>query len=126
MATKKQTDSTAKNVEKVVIPAKHHENDTYKPVLFKKYKDEISPAMLAKFNYKSPMEIPHIEKIVINMGVGDATQNAKLIEAAVEDLTAISGQKPVITKAKKSIAVFKVREGQDIGCKVTLRGNRMY
>ena len=95
-------------------------------MLFKKHNEEIAPAMQAKFNYKSSMEIPHLEKIVINMGVGDATQNSKLIDAAVEDLTAISGQKPVITKAKKSIAVFKVREGQEIGCKVTLRGARMY
>ena len=113
-------------VEKVVIPTKYEVKETYQPSLLKKYKEEIKPAMQAKFNYKSSMEIPHIEKIVINMGVGDATQNSKLIDAAVEDLTAISGQKPVITKAKKSIAVFKVREGQEIGCKVTLRGARMY
>ena len=115
------------NVEnKVVIPTSYAVKETYQPALLKKYKEEVAPAMQAKFNYKSSMEIPHLEKIVINMGVGDATQNAKLIEAAVEDLTAISGQKPVITKAKKSIAVFKVREGQEIGCKVTLRGARMY
>ena len=114
------------NNEKVVIPTKYEVKETYKPALLKKYNEEIAPALQAKFNYKSSMQIPHLEKIVINMGVGDATQNAKLIEAAVEDLTAISGQKPVITKAKKSIAVFKVREGQEIGCKVTLRGARMY
>lgn len=112
--------------EKTVIPTKYKASEAYKPVLLKKYKEEIAPAMQAKFNYTSTMQIPRLEKIVINMGVGDATQNAKLIEAAVEDLTAISGQKPVITKAKKSIAVFKVREGQEIGCKVTLRGTRMY
>ena len=115
------------NVEnKVVIPTKYAVNETYQPALLKKYKEEIAPAMQAKFNYKSSMEIPHLEKIVINMGVGDATQNSKLIEAAVADLTQIAGQKPVVTKAKKSIAVFKVREGQEIGCKVTLRGARMY
>ena len=114
------------SVEKVVIPTKYAVKETYKPVLLKKFQEEIAPAMQAKFNYKSSMEIPHLDKIVINMGVGDATQNAKLIDAAVEDLTAIAGQKPVITKAKKSIAVFKVREGQEIGCKVTLRGARMY
>lgn len=125
MATQ-NTNVEATATEKVVIPAKYKANETYKPVLLKKYTDEIAPAMQAKFNYKSPMEIPHIDKIVINIGVGDATQNAKLIEAAVEDLTAISGQKPVVTKAKKSIAVFKVREGQEIGCKVTLRSVRMY
>ena len=115
-----------KEVEKVVIPTKYAKKDVYQPVLLKKYNEEIAPALQAKFNYKSSMETPRLEKIVINMGVGDATQNAKLIEAAVEDLTAISGQKPVITKAKKSIAVFKVREGQQIGCKVTLRSTRMY
>ena len=114
------------NKEQVVIPTKFEAKEAYKPVLLKKYREEIAPALQAKFSYTSTMEIPRLEKIVINMGVGDATQNAKLIEAAVEDLTAISGQKPVITKAKKSIAVFKVREGQEIGCKVTLRGARMY
>ena len=113
-------------VEKVVIPTQYKAQETYKPALLKKYNEEIAPALQAQFNYKSSMEIPRLNKIVINMGVGDATQNAKLIDAAVEDLTAIAGQKPVITKAKKSIAVFKVREGQEIGCKVTLRGARMY
>ncbi len=124
MATNK-TEMNA-STEKVVIPTKYKANDAYKPVLLKKYNDEIAPALQSKFNYKSSMEIPRLVKIVINMGVGDATQNAKLIEAAVDDLTAIAGQKPVITKAKKSIAVFKVREGQEIGCKVTLRGAKMY
>ena len=114
------------NVEKVVIPTKYEVKETYKPALLKKYNEEIAPALQAKFNYKSSMQIPRLVKVVINMGVGDATQNAKFIEAAVEDLTAISGQKPVVTKAKKSIALFKVREGQEIGCKVTLRGARMY
>lgn len=113
----------AKKSEEVVMEKPVAKEHTF---LAKKYKDEIAPAMMAKFNYKSVMEIPHLEKIVINIGVGDATQNAKLMEAAVADLTAISGQKPVITKAKKSIAVFKVRENQEIGCKVTLRGDRMY
>lgn len=112
--------------DNIVIETKYKSQEAYKPVLLKKYNDEIAPAMQAKFNYSSSMEIPRLVKIVINMGVGDATSNAKLIEAAVEDLTAISGQKPVVTKAKKSIAVFKVREGQEIGCKVTLRGARMY
>ena len=115
-----------KKNEQVVIPTKYKAGETYQPVLLKKYKEEIAPAMQAKFNYTSTMQIPRLEKIVINMGVGDATQNAKLLEAAVEDLTAISGQKPIITKARKSIATFKVREGQEIGCKVTLRGARMY
>ena len=94
--------------------------------LKEKYLNEVVPSLQSKHNYKSIMEVPKLEKIVINMGVGDATSNSKLLEAAVEDLKLISGQQPVITKAKKSIAGFKVREGQSIGCKVTLRGENMY
>lgn len=94
--------------------------------LKEKYLNEIVPSLTKKHNYKSVMEVPKLEKIVINMGVGDATSNSKLLEAAVHDLELISGQKPVITKARKSIAGFKVREGQSIGCKVTLRGENMY
>ena len=94
--------------------------------LKEKYLNEVVPSLKEKYNYKSIMEVPKLEKIVINMGVGDATTNSKLLEAAVADLTQISGQKPVITKAKKSIAGFKIREGQSIGCKVTLRGENMY
>ena len=94
--------------------------------LKEKYTNEIIPSLLEKHNYKSIMEVPKLEKIVINIGVGDATTNSKLLDAAVADLEAISGQKPVITKAKKSIAGFKLREGQAIGCKVTLRGERMF
>ena len=90
------------------------------------YKSLMEVPKLEKYNYKSLMEVPKLEKIVINMGVGDATTNSKLLDAAVADLTKISGQKPVITRAKKSIAGFKVREGQAIGCKVTLRGDNMY
>ena len=94
--------------------------------LKEKYLNEVVPSLKEKYNYKSIMEVPKLEKIVINMGVGDATSNSKLLEAAVADLTQISGQKPVITKARKSIAGFKIREGQSIGCKVTLRGDNMY
>ena len=94
--------------------------------LKEKYLNEVVPSLKEKYNYKSIMEVPKLEKIVINMGVGDATQNSKLLEAAIADLAKISGQKPVVTKAKKSIAGFKVREGQSIGCKVTLRGDKMY
>ena len=94
--------------------------------LKEKYVNEVVPSLQKKYNYKSVMEVPRLEKIVINMGVGDATSNSKLIEAAVNDLTLIAGQKPVVTKAKKSIAGFKVREGQSIGCKATLRGDNMY
>lgn len=94
--------------------------------LREKYLNEVTPALLQKFNYKSVMQVPRIEKVVINMGVGDAVGNPKLLDSAVEDLQAISGQKPVITRAKKSIAGFKLREGMPIGAKVTLRGERMY
>ena len=91
-----------------------------------KYNNEVVPALLKKFGYKNVNEVPKIEKIVLNMGLGDVKDNSKSFNIAVDELAAISGQKPVITKAKKSIAVFKVREGQEIGCKVTLRGARMY
>lgn len=94
--------------------------------LKEKYTQDIAPALMKKFNYRSPMQLPKIEKIVINMGVGEAAQNPKLLDGAVEDLTLIAGQKPVVTRAKKSIAGFKLREGMPIGCKVTLRGERMY
>jgi len=90
------------------------------------YTKEIAPALQTKFGYKNVMQIPKVEKIVVNMGVGEAKENAKLLETAVNDLTIITGQKPVITKAKKSIANFKIREGMNIGCKVTLRGDKMY
>lgn len=94
--------------------------------LNEKYTSEIRQALQGKFQYKNVMEIPKLEKVVINIGVGDAVGNAKALEAAVNDLTIIAGQKPVITKAKKSIANFKVREGMALGTKVTLRGERMY
>ena len=94
--------------------------------LFEQYTSEIKKSIQEKFQYGNVMEIPKLEKIVINIGVGDAVGNAKALEAAVNDLTIISGQKPVITKAKKSIANFKVREGMALGTKVTLRGERMY
>ncbi len=94
--------------------------------LKEKYLNEIVPSLQKKHNYKSVMQVPKLEKVVINIGVGDATSNSKLIEAAVKDLELISGQHPVVTKARKSIAGFKVREGQAIGCKVTLRGENMY
>lgn len=94
--------------------------------LKEKYLNEIVPSLTNKYNYKTIMEVPKLEKVVINIGVGDATTNSKLLEAAVKELELISGQKPVITKAKKSIAGFKLREGQSIGCKVTLRGENMF
>jgi large subunit ribosomal protein L5 len=90
------------------------------------YNDEIVDAMIKKFGYKNIMEVPKLDKIVVNMGVGEAKENAKLLESAAKDLEIITGQKPVLTKAKKSVANFKIREGLAIGCKVTLRGERMY
>ena len=94
--------------------------------LQEKYTSEAVKGLMEKFNYKNVNEIPKVEKVVINIGCGDAVTNSKAIDSAVEDLTVISGQKPLITKAKKSIAAFKLREGMPIGVKVTLRGNRMY
>lgn len=94
--------------------------------LKEKYLKEVVPALQEKFGYKNVMAVPKLVKVVINMGVGEATQNPKALDGAVADLTAISGQKPVITRAKKSIAAFKLREGMPIGVKVTLRGERMY
>ena len=88
--------------------------------------DEAKKALMEKFGYKSPMQIPKLEKIVINIGVGEAKDNAKALEAAANDLAIITGQKPIITKAKKSVANFKIREGMNLGCKVTLRSDRMY
>src|SRR5690625_3440911 len=90
------------------------------------YLEQVVPSMMEKFNYDSVMEVPKIEKIIINMGVGDAVQNTRLLDNAVEELALISGQKPIITRAKKSIAGFRLREGMPIGTKVTLRGERMY
>jgi large subunit ribosomal protein L5 len=90
------------------------------------YEKEIKPMLQERFGYKSPMQVPRIEKIVLNMGLGEAIQNAKILETASEDLKLISGQKPVITRARKSIAAFKLRKGMPIGCMVTLRGDRMY
>jgi len=94
--------------------------------LYDTYKDEIVPAMIKKFGYKNIMEVPKLAKIVVNMGVGEAKENVKVLDAAVGDMQTITGQKAVITKAKKSVANFKIREGMPIGCKVTLRGDRMY
>ena len=91
-----------------------------------KYENEVRAALMEKFGYKSPMQIPKFDKIVINIGVGEAKDNAKALEAAMNDLAIITGQKPVVTKAKKSVANFKLREGMNIGCKVTLRSDKMY
>ncbi|MBC7339408.1 MAG: 50S ribosomal protein L5 [Firmicutes bacterium] len=94
--------------------------------LRKRYREHVVPAMMEKFGYRNPLQVPRVEKVVINMGVGDAIGNPKLLDAAVADLTAITGQRPVVTQARKSVAAFKVRKGMKIGCKVTLRGDRMW
>ena len=96
------------------------------PNLKKKYQEEVAPALMQKFGYKSTMQIPRLEKIVINVGCSEARENAKVLDAVVRDLTTITGQKAVVTKAKKSVANFKLREGMPIGAKVTLRGDKMW
>lgn len=96
------------------------------PRLKEKYIKEVVPKMMKEFSYKNVMEVPKIQKVVLNVGLGEAIQNIKLLDSAQRELAAITGQKPVVTKAKKSIASFKLRKGMPIGCKVTLRGNRMY
>ena len=98
----------------------------YQPRLRNKYKDEIIPQLMKDFGFKNVMQVPKLDRIVVNMGLGEAVQNAKLIESAVEELSAITGRKPVVTRAKKSIAGFKLREGMPIGVMVTLRGVQMY
>ena len=105
----------------------HAADQPHQPARFKEmYRKEIAPALAKEFGYKSPMEVPRISKIVLNMGVGEATSDRKILDNAVADMTKISGQKPVITKARKAIAGFKIREGYPIGCMVTLRRERMY
>lgn len=94
--------------------------------LQEKYLNEVRPSLMERFAYKNALQAPRLEKVVINMGVGEAKENAKILDAAVKDLALISGQRPIITRAKKSVASFKVREGMSIGCKVTLRGRRMH
>ena len=100
--------------------------DNYTPRLKQAYDERIAKAMTEKFGYKNPLEVPRLEKITLNMGVGEASQDKKKVQTAAEEMELIAGQKPVITKAKKSIAQFKLREGMPIGCKVTLRRDRMY
>src|SRR5438876_4696180 len=94
--------------------------------LKEKYQKEVMPALQKEFNYGNPMQVPTVHKVVVNIGMGEAIQNAKAMDAAISDLSAITGQRPVITRAKRSVATFKLREGMQIGCMVTLRGERMY
>ena len=96
------------------------------PRLKEQYRDQVVPAMMEEFSYENLMQVPRLEKIVVNIGLGEALQNAKVLDAATQDLRAITGQQPIVTRARKSIAAFKLREGRQIGAKVTLRGNRMW
>ena len=129
--TKKKTAKAAPKKEEAVEAPKAAKKEKFvapepKNRLEKKYRSEVVPELVKEFGYSTVMMAPKIEKIVVNMGVGEATGNSKVLDDAVANRTTLSGQKPVITKAKKSIASFKLREGQAIGCKVTLRGERMY
>ena len=119
---KKQKESSRE--QKAPEQARH--SATERPRLRAKFEKEVAPALVKELELKNPMAVPRLNKIVVNMGVGEATQNAKVLDPAVNELGQITGQKPVVTRAKKSIAAFKVREGQSIGAMVTLRGDRMY
>jgi large subunit ribosomal protein L5 len=121
---KKEKKGEAQAEPKTPQVARHSAKET--PRLKTRFLKEVAPALMKEFELKNPMSAPHLNKIVVNMGVGEATQNAKVLDPAVNELGQITGQKPVVTKAKKSIAAFKVREGQSIGAMVTLRGDRMY
>ena len=119
-------DEAVETAPKAEKASKAQKAQSYTPRLKSDYETRIVPAMIEKFGYKNRLEVPKLDKIVINMGVGEATQDKKKVEAAAAEMQAISGQKPVIAKAKKSIAQFKLREGMPIGCKVTLRRDRMF
>jgi large subunit ribosomal protein L5 len=123
---KEKKDKKAEKHEEPKAPerARHSAKET--PRLHTRFDKEVAPAMMKEFELKNPMAVPRLHKIVVNMGVGEATQNAKVLDPAVHELTQITGQKPVVTRAKKSIAAFKVRAGMPIGAMVTLRGDRMY
>ena len=123
--TSKKATTKAKEV-KTSTPSSETKKVGNTTRLLERFNSEIKANLMKKFEYKSVMEVPHLDKIVVNIGVGDAVSDKKRIEESVEELALITGQKPVVTKAKKSIATFKLREGEPIGCKVTLRGVRMY
>ena len=121
---KKEKKGGQQEEQKTPAVARHSAKET--PRLKSRFQKEVAPTLMKEFDLKNPMAVPHLHKIVVNMGVGEATQNAKVLDPAVNELGQITGQKPVVTRAKKSIAAFKVREGQAIGAMVTLRGDRMY
>jgi len=124
MAKDKKEKKGQQEEQKAPAVARHSAKET--PRLKARFQKEVAPTLMKEFDLKNPMAVPHLHKIVVNMGVGEATQNAKVLDPAVNELGQITGQKPVVTRAKKSIAAFKVREGQAIGAMVTLRGDRMY
>jgi len=121
---KKERQDDKKQETKAPVVAHHSAKET--PRLKERFDKEVAPTLMKELERKNPMAVPHLHKIVVNMGVGEATQNAKILDPAMNELTQITGQRPVLTRAKKSIAAFKVREGQAIGAMVTLRGDRMY
>jgi len=123
---KEKKDKQGEKQQESKAPAVAHHSAKETPRLKGRFKGEVAPALMKEFDLKNPMAVPHLHKIVVNMGVGEATQNAKILDPAVNELGQITGQKPVVTRAKKSIAAFKVRAGQPIGAMVTLRGDRMY
>ncbi|HAW60241.1 MAG TPA: 50S ribosomal protein L5 [Actinobacteria bacterium] len=116
----------AKAEKKVVRKAEGTREEKYVPRLRERFRREIIPALMKELSFSSPMQVPRLEKVVVNMGVGEGAQDSKALDAAMEDLAVITGQRPLVTRAKKSIAGFKIRAGAPIGCKVTLRGDRMY
>jgi large subunit ribosomal protein L5 len=124
MAKEKKVSKDSAQEQKA--PAQAHHSAKERPRLRSKFEKEVAPALLKELELKNTMAVPRLNKIVVNMGMGEATQNSKILDPAVNELGQITGQKPIITKAKKSIAAFKVREGQAIGTMVTLRGDRMY
>jgi len=126
MAKEKEKKGSKDSAQEQKAPAQAHHSAKERPRLRSKFEKEVAPALLKELELKNTMAVPRLNKIVVNMGMGEATQNSKILDPAVNELGQITGQKPIITKAKKSIAAFKVREGQAIGTMVTLRGDRMY
>jgi len=124
--TKSEKEAGPEVKEKAKPKAKPSGTEAYVPRMKDRYRQTVVPALVKQFAYKNPMQVPRLEKVVLNVGMGEAIQNAKLLESAVQEVTLITGQKPVVTRAKKSISGFKLRQGMAIGCKVTLRGERMY
>jgi large subunit ribosomal protein L5 len=126
MAKEKTDKAKGSDKQEKAPAASAHHSAKETPRLKERFDKEVAPTLMKELERKNPMAVPHLHKIVVNMGVGDATQNAKILDPAMNELTQITGQRPVLTRAKKSIAAFKVREGQAIGAMVTLRGDRMY